>query len=223
MYHTFMKNNLRKRTQIIIDILENQFPNATCSLNHTNPYQLLIATILSAQCTDKRVNMVTPALFKRYPDIRSMAKANIKELEELIKSTGFYKNKSKNIINCCKAIQAKYKGIVPHSINELTALSGIGRKTANVIMGTAFNIPSGIVVDTHVKRISKLIGLSSNNDPKKIENDLIKLIPEEKWIVFSHLLILHGRQTCKARSPLHNDCPIKHLCSYYLKELPKSR
>jgi len=171
-----------------------------------------MATILSAQCTDERVNLVTPTLFKRFPTASDYASANIAELEELVRSTGFYKNKAKSILGCAKQIVAKHGGKVPQTLDELTALPGVGRKTANVVLGTAFGIPSGIVVDTHVRRLSNRLGLTTQDDPEKIEQDLLKIIPEKHWIEFSHLLILHGRNRCSARKPDCPGCEVEDLC-----------
>lgn len=187
------------------------YPSAHCELYHHNPLQLLIATILSAQCTDKRVNQVTPALFDRFPDAQAFAKAPIGDLEELIRTTGFFRNKAKNIKACCTAIVEKHHGKVPGTMEELTALGGVGRKTANVVLGNAFGVP-GMVVDTHVKRIAKLLGLTKNTDPVKIEQDLMKIIPRKEWTQFGHNLIFHGRRICKARNPNCPECKLAPIC-----------
>ena len=205
------KNQSEKNIHKIISILKKSYPHAKTELRHKNPLQLLLATILSAQCTDTRVNMVTPGLFKKYPDAESFAHADPKKLESEIRSTGFYKNKTRSIINCCTNIIKKHGGNVPNTMDELTALGGVGRKTANVVLGNAFGI-AGIVVDTHVKRLSYRIGLSKNTDPEKIEFDLMKIIPKDDWIIFSHLFIFHGRQICMARNPQCSSCPVVHIC-----------
>jgi len=203
--------NKKINIQKVISILKSEYPQAKTELEHSNPLQLLIATILSAQCTDVRVNMVTPGLFKKYPNVSSFAMADQKELEGEIRSTGFYRNKAKNIITCCKSIKQKHKGSVPRTMEELTALGGVGRKTANVVLGNAFGVP-GIVVDTHVKRLSYRIGITKNTDPEKIEFDLMKIIPKVEWILFSHLLIFHGRRICFARNPKCSICSINNEC-----------
>ncbi len=205
-------DDLRKRVKNIIEILEREYPDAKTALIHKNPFQLLIATILSAQCTDERVNMVTPVLFKQYPDAKAFAEANVSELEIIIKSTGFYRAKAKNIISCCKALVEKYSGKVPNKIEDLVKLPGVGRKTANVVLGGAFGIASGIVVDTHVKRLSERLGLSNNTNPDKIEEELMKIIPKNKWISFSDMLIWHGRKVCQARKPKCLECSINSYC-----------
>lgn len=188
------------------------YPDAYCELTHRNPYELLIATILSAQCTDERVNKVTPHLFRAYPSPQAMAEADIEDIENLIKSTGFYRNKAKNIKQCCLDICEKHNGVVPGDLNSLVSLAGVGRKTANVVLGVAFHIPNGIVVDTHVTRLSQRMGLSKNKSPEKIEQDLLRIVPQKNWIQFSHQMIFHGRQICKARSPQCDYCPLKSIC-----------
>lgn len=195
-----------------LQILKKEYPNAHCALDHKNPFELLIATILSAQCTDDRVNKVTPALFKKYPDAASMAKAPVLQIEKLIQSTGFFRNKARNIKQCSQMLVKNYKGEIPQNIDQLTELPGVGRKTANVVLGNAFDITSGIVVDTHVTRISRLLGWSSSNNAEAIEKDLIKIIPKKYWIIFSHWLIWHGRAVCKARSPQCSKCCLADLC-----------
>ncbi len=201
-----------KRVAAILAGLDQKFPAAICALRHDNPLQLLIATILSAQCTDKRVNMVTPGLFSRYPTASHFAYALPRELEREIKSTGFFRNKTKSIIGACKKIQEEFGGKVPQTMEELLTLPGVARKTANVVLGTAFGISSGIVVDTHVDRLSHRLDLSQQNDPKKIEQDLMQIIPQEKWILFSHQMIWHGRQTCRARQPKCMECVLERVC-----------
>jgi endonuclease-3 len=191
------------RVHKIVRILARLYPDAECALHHEGPLQLLVATILSAQCTDARVNLVTPALFARYPDARAFAEADVAELEKAIQSTGFFRNKARSIIGCCKALVEKHGGEVPDTMEELVPLPGVGRKTANVVLGTAFGQP-GITVDTHVRRLSRRLGLTKEDDPEKIERDLMRLIPKKEWTMFSHRLILHGRQVCHARKP---DCP----------------
>jgi endonuclease-3 len=187
------------------------YSDAKCSLDFKSPYELLVATILSAQCTDKRVNMVTPELFKRYPSPQKMAVASQIDVETLIRSTGFYKNKAKNIIQCCKDIVTKHDGRVPNTMEELSNLAGVGRKTANVVLGNAFGVP-GMVVDTHVTRITNLLGLSKGKDAVKIEKQLEMVIEKSDWIIFSHLLIEHGRQVCIARRPQCSSCQLLELC-----------
>lgn len=196
----------------IIKLLKKQHPEAKCALRHKNTLELLISTILSAQCTDQRVNIVTEKLFKKYKNAKDYAKANLKEFEKEIYSTGFYRNKAKNIIAACNIIDKKHKGKVPKDFNQLLELPGVARKTANCVMGTAFNIPSGIVVDTHVSRITQRLGLTKNTDPNKIEQDLIKIIPKDNWIMFSHWLIWHGRKICDARKPRCEICLLNKLC-----------
>jgi endonuclease-3 len=201
----------KRRVLKLIALLKNRYPDARCSLNFKNTLELLIATILSAQCTDERVNKVTKALFKKYRKAEDYARAQPVTLENDIRSTGFYKNKTKSIINCCKKIVELHGGKVPSSMETLIALGGIGRKTANVILGNAFGIP-GITVDTHVKRVSYRLALTENQDPVKIEYDLMELVPEKEWTHFSHLMIFHGRYTCSARKPLCAECVVEHLC-----------
>lgn len=192
--------------------LRHQFPDAHCELDHESPFQLLIATILSAQCTDVRVNMVTPHLFKRFPTPKKLAHADQEEVEEIIRSTGFYKNKAKNIIGCAQALIENHGGEIPRTIDELAALPGVGRKTANVVLGNCFNINEGFVVDTHVKRITALLGFTKATDPEKIEQDLMKLVPQDQWCEASHLIIFHGRRTCIARRPQCELCTLADLC-----------
>ena len=199
------------RTKEIIRILEKEYPNAKTALNYTTPLELLVATVLSAQCTDERVNKVTQDLFKKYQSAEDYAKVDLSELEKDVRPTGFYRNKAKAIKNFCTDLAEKYKGQVPANLDTLVSLKGIGRKTANLVLGEAFGIP-GIVVDTHVLRISQRIGLTKQNDPVKVEFDLVKIVPKVKWTRFSNLLILHGRAVCTARKPRHEDCKIVDLC-----------
>ena len=192
--------------------LEATYPDAKCSLDHDNAYQLLVATILSAQCTDVRVNMVTPDLFARFPDPAALADAEPEDLENRIKSTGFFRNKTKSLLGMARAVVDKHRGEIPRTMDELTHLPGVGRKTANVVLGNAFGINEGIVVDTHVTRVSFRLGLTRATDAVKIEQDLVKVVPREKWTLFSHLLIFHGRAICDARRPLCEQCPLWDLC-----------
>ncbi len=201
----------KNRALKIIAELGSMYPEVRCELEHEDAYQLLVATILSAQCTDKRVNMVTPALFKRYPSVYEMAKADQDELISYIRSTGFFNNKSTNILACCKDIAERFKGDVPGTLEELTSLAGVGRKTANVILNHIFHVPA-IVVDTHVGRISRHLGLTNKNDPTKIEFELMKILPEDAWVVWNHQLIKHGRTVCIARRPQCGQCQLRSLC-----------
>ena len=202
----------QKNLQKTLNRLDDHYgTDAKCYLDHDTPWQLLIATILSAQCTDARVNIVTATLFKKYPDIKSFADADPKELENDIHSTGFYHNKAKNIIACCRMLLEKYNGEVPSSIEELTSLPGVGRKTANVIRGNIYNEPS-IVVDTHVKRVSKKLGLTTETDPVKVEYDLMKKLPKDHWILWNLQIIAHGRSICKAPKPDCDNCFLRDLC-----------
>ncbi len=202
-----------KKVPAILDLLDKTYPGATISLDFTNPLELLVATVLSAQCTDERVNQVTKKLFKKYQTAADYANAPLEELEEDIRSTGFFRNKAKSLKNCGAALVEKHQAEVPESLEELVKLPGIGRKTANVILGAAFNTP-GVVVDTHVGRISQRIGLTQQRDPVKIEFDLMGLIPQEKWTLYSHQLIQHGRQVCKARKPQCTECPLLEHCDH---------
>lgn len=196
-----------------IKLFKKYYPEAHCALNHVSPEQLLVATILSAQCTDERVNIVTKTLFKKYPSMAAFAKADLSELEQDIRSTGFYKNKAKSIKTMAATLVEKYKGKVPRTLEELVELPGVGRKTANVVLGNSFGISSGIVVDTHVTRLSNRMGLTKHKtDAVKIEKDLVKVVPEEDWIQFSHWMITHGRQICKARKPQCDICFQQELC-----------
>jgi endonuclease-3 len=201
----------KQRIRRILEILAKLYPDATCALHYENPLHLLIATILSAQCTDVRVNMVTPALFARFPDASAFAQADIGELEKAIQSTGFFRNKAKNIKACCKILVERHGGEVPGTMEELVPLPGIGRKTANVVLGNAFDVP-GITVDTHVGRLSRRLGLTENEDPVKVEHDLMEIIPKKEWTPFSHRLIFHGRQVCFARKPNCAGCALAKVC-----------
>jgi len=201
-----------QRTQKIISALKRAYPNAHCELNFENPLQLLIATILSAQCTDKRVNLVTAELFKKYKTAQDFAGAPLSELEEAVKTTGFFRNKAKNIKACCAALVEKYGGEVPRTMDELHGLAGVGRKTANVVLGNAFGINVGVVVDTHVTRLTNRLGLVKGTDAVKLEQELMKLVPQNEWGLFSHWLIWHGRRRCDARKPACADCEIRNLC-----------
>ena len=194
------------------ELLAEEYPDARCALTYTNAYQLGVATILSAQTTDGRVNMVTPVLFERCPTPAHLADARPEEVEEIIRSTGFFRNKTKNIIGFAQGITDRHGGDVPRTMDELTALPGVGRKTANVILGNAFGISEGVVVDTHVKRLSTLLAFTKENTPEKVEEDLMGLFPEEHWTRLSHLLIFHGRQVCIARRPRCEACVMSHLC-----------
>jgi endonuclease-3 len=200
------------RTTKILAGLRRTYPNAHCELNFSNPLELLVATILSAQCTDKRVNLVTAELFKQYRSAADFADADLAELEQAIKTTGFFRNKAKNIKACCAALVEKHGGEVPRTMEELTALGGVGRKTANVVLGNAFGINVGVVVDTHTSRLSQRLGLTKQQDPEKIEQDLMPLVPREQWTLFSHWLIWHGRRRCDARKPDCAGCEIAKLC-----------
>jgi len=194
-------------------ILKQCYPGAKCTLDFTNPLELLIATILAAQCTDERVNKVTPALFKKYPSATAYASAPQEQIEQDVRQTGFFRNKAKAIRACCAILDEKDAGAVPKSMDELTALPGVGRKTANVILGNAYGIP-GIVVDTHVKRLAQRMGFTTQEDPEKIEFDLQKLIPQKDWTDFSHRMVSHGRAICQARKPKCPECAVNHLCPY---------
>lgn len=196
----------------IIKRLKRVYPEAATALRHSNPLQLLIATILSAQCTDQRVNIVTKDLFKRYRLAIDFSESSVKELERYIHSTGFYHAKAKNIIGCCKRLVEHHKGKVPETMEELVELPGVGRKTANVVLGNAFGKAAGIVVDTHVKRLSERLGLSTNENPEKVELDLMKCVPKKDWILFPHLFISHGRNHCQARKPQCSECPLNDIC-----------
>jgi len=203
---------LKQRTRKIVKLLRRVYPDARCTLGHSNPLELLVATILSAQCTDERVNVVTGSLFRKYRGPLDYLRVPQSELETDIRSTGFYRNKAKAIQGACKLISEQHGGRVPDNIEELLALPGVARKTANVVLGNAYGITSGIVVDTHVQRLSQRLGLTDQQQPEKIERDLTTLVPRKDWIDFSHLLIAHGRQTCKARTPLCAECVLERDC-----------
>lgn len=202
----------QQRATEILKLLLKLYPDATCTLYYASPVQLLVATILSAQCTDERVNLVTPALFKRFPDAPSLADADLEEIQTLIRSTGFYRNKAKNIQGACRAIVSKYGGEVPKVMEELIELPGVARKTANVVLAHAYGAIQGVTVDTHVKRLSFRLGLTEHKDPRRIEKDLMLLLPQPHWENWSIRLIYHGRAICKARKPNCDDCNLAHLC-----------
>ena len=206
------KKALRERAARIYDLLEGEYPEARTALEHANPFELAVATILSAQCTDERVNMVTPALFRRFPDVAALAGASLEELEEIIHSTGFFRSKARNLVGMARAVLAENGGELPRSLAELTRLPGIGRKTANVILGNAFGVDEGVVVDTHVKRLSGRLGFSRETTPEKIELDLMEVFPRERWTPLSHFLIFHGRQVCAARKPRCRECVVAAFC-----------
>jgi endonuclease-3 len=207
------KQSNQKKVKEIIKVLSKEIPDSKIALNFSNPFELLIATILSAQCTDVKVNQVTAELFKKYRSVKDYAEVNLTDLEEGIRSTGFYRNKATSIQKCCRELAARFGGKIPRTVEELVTLPGVGRKTANVILGNAFGIP-GIAVDTHVHRVTQRIGLTQKEDPVKIEFDLMEIVPKEEWSHFSNLLIWHGRKTCIARKPLCQACPIRKLCDY---------
>jgi endonuclease-3 len=200
------------RVTAILEGLQEAYPEATCELKYDNAFQLLISTILSAQCTDVVVNQVTEKLFQKYPDAKALAYANPAELEKEIRPTGFFRNKTKSIMGASKKLLEDFHGEVPKTMEELLTLPGVARKTANVVLGTAFGIASGVVVDTHVQRLSTRLDLTKNTDPKKIEQDLMRIIPQEKWVIFSHQLIWHGRRVCNARHPKCLECNLEKLC-----------
>ena len=202
----------RERMGEVVSLLERYYPNAHCALNYSTPVELLIATILSAQCTDERVNKVTERLFKKYPDLEGYAQAKLSDLEEDIRSTGFFRNKAKNIQSCCRQLLQAHNGEVPQDLDQLTQLAGVGRKTANVVLGNAFQIPSGVVVDTHVTRLSNRLGFVRGKDAVKIERELVEMVPKEHWINFSHWLIHHGRTVCRARKADCEKCFLFELC-----------
>ena len=200
------------RVEVILQTLNEMYPDATCALIHRSPWELLVATILSAQCTDRRVNEVTPGLFSKYPTPQDFAAARQEVLANDIRSTGFFNNKSKSLIGAAKRIVNEFGGKVPQTLEELITVPGAARKTANVVLGTAYNIASGVVVDTHVQRVSRRLDLTKNTDPVKIEQDLMKIIPQERWILFSHQIILHGRALCVARKPKCRECKLNPVC-----------
>lgn len=196
----------------VLTRLKAEYPDAKCALHHHNPLQLTVATILSAQCTDQRVNKVTPALFARYPAAADYAEASLPELEEMIRSTGFFRNKAKSLKGLGQALVDRHDGEVPRTMAELAKLPGIGRKTANVVLGNAFGVDEGIVVDTHVGRLSRRLGLTGEKDPVKVERDLMELVPRDEWTLWAHLLIDHGRAVCQARKPLCGECVLADIC-----------
>lgn len=201
-----------KRVRAILAKLDEAYPTATCALKHDNPFQLLVATILSAQCTDVRVNMVTPELFRKYPDAKHLAYANPSELENEIRTTGFFRNKTKSLIGASKKLIEEFGGVVPRTMDQMLTLPGVARKTANVVLGTGYQIASGVVVDTHVQRVTQRLDLTKSTDAKKIEQDLVKVIPQDRWILFSHQIIWHGRRVCQARKPRCIECNLERLC-----------
>ncbi len=203
---------LKTQARLVVESLERLYPDSQCALVHQGPYQLLVATILSAQCTDVRVNMVTPALFERYPDAARLAKAEPEELEAIIRSTGFFRAKARNLMAMAGQVVSDHGGEVPGDLDALTALAGVGRKTANVVLGNAFDIASGVVVDTHVKRLALRLGLTESTDPVKIEQQLIALVPQPHWVSLSHRLIEHGRKVCFARKPRCSACALAEIC-----------
>lgn len=211
---TSKKKVVKKEAPLLdtVALFKRYYPDAHCALIHSNPFELLVATVLSAQCTDERVNLVTPALFKKYPTPQKMAKAPIEDLESLVRSTGFYKNKAKNLKAAATLLAEKYKGVIPQDLESLVQLPGVGRKTANVVLGNAFGIASGIVVDTHVTRLSHRMGWVKSENAVLIEKQLCKRVPEEDWVMFSHYLISHGRAVCKARKPDCAHCFLEETC-----------
>ena len=202
----------RRRARNVVRTMAREYPEATCSLMFDTPLQLLIATILSAQCTDERVNLVTPGLFRKYRTAADFARAKLGDLEKAIQSTGFFRNKAKNIRACCRTLVEQYEGEVPRELDQLVALPGVGRKTANVVLGTAFGLATGVVVDTHVGRLSQRMGLTRHKDPGKIEQDLMNVLPRKEWVAFSHRLIQHGRRVCMARRPQCDKCSLVDWC-----------
>ena len=213
-----MKEDLKDRTRKVIRLLKRAYPDAKCSLNHSNPFELLIATILSAQCTDERVNIVTADLFRKYRRPEDYLKVAPTELQEDIRTTGFFRNKTRSIQGAAKVLNEQYSGRVPETMDELLELPGVARKTANVVLGNAFGVKAGVVVDTHVTRLSRRLGFTKEKQAEKIELDLIEIVPKKDWVIFPHLLIYHGRRICKARNPLCADCVIEKYCpSSYLK------
>jgi endonuclease-3 len=202
-----------RRVNLILKRLNQDYPDVVCALNHTSAWELLAATILSAQCTDVRVNIVTPALFAAYPSVQAMAVAAQPDVEQLVRTTGFFRNKAKNLIGAAQAIVERYNGQVPTAMEELLTLPGVARKTANVVLGSWYGIAGGVVVDTHVSRISHRLGLTTAADPQKIEQDLMKIIPKKRWVLFSHQIIHHGRAVCVARKPKCDSCRLYDLCS----------
>ena len=218
------KSQRKERTEQIIKLLKRAHPDAHCALNHSNAFELLLATILSAQCTDERVNIVTADLFRKYRKPEDYLKVPATELQQDVRTTGFFRNKTKSIQGACRMLVEDFNGQVPKTMEELLQLPGVARKTANVVLGVAYGIAAGIVVDTHVSRLSQRLGLTKNKDAGKIEQDLMELVPRKDWIIFSHLLIFHGRRVCKARRPLCEECVVEKLCpSSLLKTSSHSR
>jgi len=209
-----------ERVKAVLEALDRLYPDATCALHHRNAWELLVATILSAQCTDERVNMVTPELFARFPTPEAVAKAQVADVAEIVRSTGFFNNKAKNIVGAAKKIVAEFGGQVPREMEKLLTVPGAARKTANVVLGTAYGIASGVVVDTHVARIAQRLELTREKTPEKIEQDLMRLLPQERWILFSHQVIHFGRDICKARKPECGRCPVERICRAPDKTLP---
>ncbi len=213
-----MKQDLKDRVRQVIRLLKRAYPDAKCSLNHSNAFELLIATILSAQCTDERVNIVTADLFRKYRRPEDYLKVAPSELQEDIRTTGFFRNKARSIQGTAKVLSEQYSGLVPETMDELLELPGVARKTANVVLGNAFGVKAGVVVDTHVSRLSRRLGFTKERQAEKIELDLIQIVPKKDWVMFPHLLIYHGRRICKARNPLCGDCVIERYCpSSFLK------
>lgn len=213
-----MTTELKQRVRKIISLLKRAYPDARCTLNHANAFELLIATILSAQCTDERVNIVTADLFRKYRKPEDYLKVSPTHLQKDIRTTGFFRNKAKSIQGAARILTEQYSGRVPETIDQLLELPGVARKTANVVLGNAFGVISGIVVDTHVTRLSRRLGLTRQKQAEKIEQDLVEIVPKKDWVIFSHLLIAHGRRICKARNPLCAECVVEKLCpSSYLK------
>jgi endonuclease-3 len=202
-----------ERIAALLDALVESYPKVVCELNHTSAWELTVATILSAQCTDARVNLVTPELFRRFPTPQAMASASLHEIEELVKTTGFFRNKAKSIQGAARTVVEEFSGAVPQTMDEILRLPGVARKTANVVLGSWYGIAVGVVVDTHVLRLSRRLELTRHTQPEKVERDLMKIIPQERWIAFSHELIHHGRQVCVARTPRCADCTLEHLCN----------
>ena len=214
---------LIEKAREINELLALAHPDAHCALHHQSPFELLAATILSAQCTDERVNIVTPALFERLPNAAEMAKAELEEMEELIRTTGFFRSKARNLKGMSVGLVERHGGEVPRTMEELTALPGVGRKTANVVLGNCFGVP-GLTIDTHMQRVTKRLGLTKNEVPEKIEQDLMRLLPPEEWTPFSHRVIFHGRRICIARKPKCEICPVAALCDYFAKfQTPKKK
>lgn len=212
----------RERTARINAILAETYPDAKCALDFRTPFELLVATILSAQCTDERVNKVTPALFAEYPDAATMAVALPEHIEELIRSTGFFRNKTKSLLGMASAVVERFGGEIPSTMEDLRELPGVGRKTANVVLGNCFDVP-GMPVDTHMIRVNNRLGLTKNTDPEKIERDLMDIVPEREWTMYSHRIILHGRAICVARKPKCSICPVAELCVYFKKVVRRTK